>query len=71
MQGSAQSASSQQGQLLGQTGDVVRILDRALWAWGEDLGEDSFISLAKVTEVVKTLPNSKVSGVDEIHPEML
>lgn len=33
------------------------------------MGEDSFISLANDTEVVKMLPNGKAS--DEVHPEML
>lgn len=34
-------------------------------------GEDSFVSLAEVTEVVMQLPSDKASGVDEITPEML
>lgn len=33
------------------------------------MGEDSFISLEKVTEVVKMLQKSKAS--DKVHPEML
>jgi len=35
------------------------------------LGEDSSIALAEVVEVIKKLPDCKVPGVDEFHPEML
>lgn len=35
----------------------------------ENLGEDSFISLAEVTEVVKKHPGGKAPGVDKIRPE--
>lgn len=35
------------------------------------MGEDPFVSLTEVTEVVKKLPSSKAAGVDEIHLDML
>lgn len=35
------------------------------------MGEDSFISLAEDTEVLKKLPSGKAPEVDGIHHEML
>lgn len=40
-------------------------------AESEDSGEANSVSLAEVAEVVKKAPPCKVSGVDEIGPEML
>lgn len=37
----------------------------------KDSGEDSFISLEEITEIVKKLVSGKAPGVDEICPEML
>ena len=71
------------GELLTQTEDIVRpwkehfedlnpvSMSSIEEAKSKDLGEDSYITLAEVVEIVKKLPGFKAPGVDEICTEML